>query len=422
MVKQLASESKLDYREPKNPAERSLRVRYRKTLPMIFEEDGKSFNVLACPDTGSYENIMSLETAQRLGVPIERLQIENEVFCTANGQVVMPIGKTVAKCSFAIGTSYTGPATQSVFHVFKTLPAPIIMGRNFLERTETWTKHRNRLVDEAVPIGQSPRVFSIGRHMRGIACILNRRLGQANIDTGSDLNFVSESFARTRGFDPDEECHKVMFADGSCALTRGTFHVNFAVGVGQDSYGFSPTSQAIVAEFHVLPGLSSDILIGQDIVEQLDIFASHHESFVTETSPTGESEVCIIRYIGKVEKWIREKLRKRKQSPASTCACRSRYLRPTANSPTPLLGHDMRREWELEDQRENARREAYEERVVDLIGAERDRAEADERIRRRQYELKKMIRVTNTSTATQRINNFSRSDQCLLAVRQDLCY
>ncbi|XXG96601.1 hypothetical protein Hte_002889 [Hypoxylon texense] len=160
----------------------------------------------------------------------------------------------------------------------------------FLEKTATLTKHRNRLVDEA-SLARGLRVFSTGKHMRSLACRLDEHIGLANVDTGSDLNFVSESFARARGFDPDEEYHEVGFADG-------TIRVNFAIGTIHNSIGFIPSSQTTEVEFHILPDLSSDILIGYDTIEELNIFTEHRKSFVTRTRRTGKSEVCIIRFIG----------------------------------------------------------------------------------------------------------------------------
>lgn len=245
---------------------------------------------------------MSLETAKRLGFSTEPL-IGGPTLSTANGQVIKSVGETIARCSFAEGWD-DDPKLPCVFRIIETLSVPLIMGLKFLEKTKTLTKHRDRLVDQFSLLSDGSRVFSTGKNMRSIACRLDEHVDLADIDTGSDLDVLSESFARAQGFNPDEVYHEVEFADGSTALTSGTIRVNFAVGIMDDSTGFIPRSQTIEVEFHVLADLSSDILVEQDTIEQLNIFTGHYQSLVTRTPRAEESEVCIIRYIGKVEKMI----------------------------------------------------------------------------------------------------------------------
>ncbi|KAI4863042.1 hypothetical protein F4820DRAFT_471943 [Hypoxylon rubiginosum] len=263
----------------------TFRVRHRKALPMVFEINVILYPILACPDTSSYDNIMSLETAQRLGFLIEESVGD---FRAANGRVIVPVGKTTASCSFATGTPYTDPKLESafhVFHIFRNLPVPLIMGLRFLQITETWTKYRDRLVEEVIPMIQSPRVYSIGKYQQCLTCKLDEHVGLANVDTGSDVNLVSVSFAETRNFDLDEEYHEVMLANGISVLTRGRIRVKFAVGLVQDA-----ANQTIDVEFHIFADLSSDILIRQNTIQELKIFELHSKSLITSTERVFESE------------------------------------------------------------------------------------------------------------------------------------
>lgn len=74
----------------------------------------------------------------------------------ANGGTVESVGKISAKCAFTTGASGTELVYECIFFfIFQKLAVPIIMGMEFLEKTETLGKHRDRLVEENVPILQN---------------------------------------------------------------------------------------------------------------------------------------------------------------------------------------------------------------------------------------------------------------------------
>ncbi|KAI1402247.1 hypothetical protein F4819DRAFT_455526 [Hypoxylon fuscum] len=287
-----------------------LRVQRRKVLPILFEKDGMPFSILACPDTGSDDNIISLEMARCLGLPIEPYQPTDGYFCMANGRAIRSVGIMITNCSFGTGTPCE--ELQCVFHVFSTLAVPLIMGLQFLELTETWTRHRDRLVEEATPTVQVPRVCSVGGPKKSLACDLDGYASLANVDTGSDLDFVSEAYARARGFHIEESSILVMFADGSTGLTCGVIRTAFAVRATGDVKGES----LIDIDFFVLAGLSSDVLIGQDTIEKLNIFTVYSDSFVPSIPRSGEPDINIIRYIGKMERKLKKKLHKMRNHQA----------------------------------------------------------------------------------------------------------
>ncbi|CAH0027647.1 unnamed protein product, partial [Clonostachys rhizophaga] len=294
---------------------RKINSRRRKVLPMMFETDGKNISITACPDTGSDVNIMSMDTARRLGFGSDIRKTEEVDFRLANNQPVKAIGQVDIACSFGIGTPWHDPSLSCIFEVFSALSVPLIMGMQFLEMTETYSKHQNRL------------------------------------DTGSDIDLISADYARNRGFPVAEVFHDIMLADGTVEQTCGLIRSSFTVGLVDDVRGFVSKSQNISVDFFVLPNLSSDVLIGQDTIEELNIFANHSESFVPSMSLTGESDVNIIRYIGKAEKAGKRLLAQ---------------LRGDVHSSNPISAADMERKWELEDQRENARREVRQEEIAQM--------------------------------------------------------
>lgn len=75
---------------------------------------------MTCPDSGSDENIIALETAQSLGFPISSKNDDQKAFFLANGKIVRALGKVQSSCNFASGTMAASPL-QTLFYVFETL-------------------------------------------------------------------------------------------------------------------------------------------------------------------------------------------------------------------------------------------------------------------------------------------------------------
>jgi hypothetical protein len=61
---------------------------------------------------------------------------------------------------------------ECIFFVFQKLAVLIIMGMEFLEKTETLSKHRDCLVEEIVPILQDFRVQAVGQPKKKKACFV----------------------------------------------------------------------------------------------------------------------------------------------------------------------------------------------------------------------------------------------------------
>lgn len=277
------------------------RLPRRKVLPMVLENDGQVFDMSACPDSGSDVNAMSCTAAQSLGCKIEPPEANITNFHLANGRPTGAIGRVAVECSFSTGTPWHNSALSCVFHVFNSLAVPLIMGMQFLEKTETLSKYHDRLVEELVPTRQGIMVNFIGRPLKSLVCQLDGCNGLAVADTGSDLDLISDNYARSRGFAIEEAYHELILADGSLALTRGVTCVSFTIGQVNEDGDFVSRSQAIKVDFYILENLSSDILIGQNTVLDLKVFTDHAESLIPSVSHLGEP-INIIRYKGKLEK------------------------------------------------------------------------------------------------------------------------
>ncbi|CAH0057798.1 unnamed protein product [Clonostachys solani] len=356
---------------------REISSRRRKVLPMMFETKCERISIAACPDTGSDVNIISLETARRLGFSSDIRKTEEVDFRLANNQPIKAIGQVDIACSFGAGTPWHDQSLYCIFQIFNSLSVPLIMGMQFLEMTETYSKYQDRLVEETVPRMHSLQISSVGRPRKSLICRLNAFVSLATADTGSDIDLISADYARSRGFQIDEVFHNIMLADGTVEQTCGLIRSSFTVGLVDDVRGFISKSQNISIDFFVLSNLSSDVLIGQDTIEELNIFANYSESFVPNISLTGESDVNIIRYIGKAE-------RAGKRLWAQ--------IRGDNQTSNPSSAADIERKWELDDQRENARREARHAEIDQMAEEHREAAKMAEATRISNYEATKTAR------------------------------
>jgi hypothetical protein len=260
---------------------------------------------VTCPDSGSDENIISLETVRKLEMKMEEPKDEPRKFSLANGKVVKAIGQVPMRFSFVAKSSHSSVESSffdCIFQVFASLAVPAIIGMEFLNRTETLSKHTDRLVEQHIPGTQSLRVSSIGTPKRNVICRLGSYVGCATADTGSDLDLVSPGFAKSRGFEVNLAHEMVEFADGSTGWTSGMISSSLSIGNIDSAWRFWLRGWSIPRNFYVLENLNADIILGQDTIEELDIFRLHSESFIPSIPRLGELEVNIIRHIGATER------------------------------------------------------------------------------------------------------------------------
>lgn len=202
------------------------RPRKRWALPVLFFTGSRAETVTACPDSGSDDNIISVELADRLALQIQSLgPSASAAFALANGTKVSAVGQVTAKCAFKIehpkdlnepdpDLDPSFPMIECVFYVFQTLAVPMIMGIEFLRSTKTLTEHRYRLVERPISSRQALRVSSIGRSKRNIVCQIDEHVACATADTGSDLDLVSPEFAASREFEVEDAYEQLEFAYG----------------------------------------------------------------------------------------------------------------------------------------------------------------------------------------------------------------
>ncbi|KAG5758554.1 hypothetical protein H9Q72_013310 [Fusarium xylarioides] len=232
------------------------------------------------------------------------------------------------------------------------------MGMGFLVATETLSKHTDRLLEQTISGMQALRVNSVGKSKRSAACRLDDLVGYATVDTGSDLNFVHPGVVAQGTFTVEPAVEYLEFADCSIGSTSGVFEAEFSIGIEDDSKEFQSRTRSINTEFYVLNILNTNILIGQDTADDLEVMTAHLDSLLIESA---DSAVNIIRHQGKLEQRVKRGLKQIKNIFNSSRTGPSQFISHHCNSHPRLTGAGTVAEQEssvtFELQRENAKNE-----------------------------------------------------------------
>src|ERR1700722_1833478 len=95
------------------------------------------------------------------------------------------------------------------------------------------------------------------------------------------MELVSLEFVKRKRYTitaPDAEHEEVQFVDGSTARTQGQVTMKFeAYG---DTFQEAVPTKARYRKFYVLDGLTTDFLLGEDLLYDINAFTDHASSFV----------------------------------------------------------------------------------------------------------------------------------------------
>ena len=171
-----------------------------------------------------------------------------------------------------------------VFHLLPDCAHSIILGNAFLAETETLTRNRHRIQVETVH-GQGIQHVNVAGSLnqRLIGC-LDGMETLALPDTGSEVHIVSEAYARKRGFDINtnhEHRNILRLANGSVQETVGQIEADWTCGEGGG--GGSKT-----LTFEVLAGCPYEVIIGQGLLFDDDVFLTPADWLVEDPSSNAE--------------------------------------------------------------------------------------------------------------------------------------
>ena len=275
----------------------------RKELPVTIN----GVKIVACHDSCAGGNFMSQELASNLQLDICAEKQKKGSFTLGNGKVVESIGKVMAVCTFTRDPSISATCW---FHVFNKLTAPLILGFPFLEDSKTLIMNRHRLQERSSHTSTYPMVNCIdSSQQKGLRfiCHIDNRETIMSADTASDLDLMSPSCVKKYKYKLMGGGRSVQLADTSIAQTIGKVLVTLVPADGRSFLKF----------FDVLPGLSSDMLLGEATLESIEAFTRLKDSFVNLPAATENPEFNILLDLGVVNKAIARYLRR----PFGTTQC-----------------------------------------------------------------------------------------------------
>ncbi len=123
-------------------------------------------------------------------------------------------------------------------------------------------------------------------------------------EIGSDESIVLLELAKRLGLP-----QVLQFVDGGEGLTSGSIDVRFVLGNLHCERGFVPRGSTLNLEFFILDNLTSDILVGQDTLEDLNAISQHGDLFIDSLPQPGLSDCNIIRHIGTLERTAKSALK-----------------------------------------------------------------------------------------------------------------
>lgn len=377
-------------------------------LPITFESIPGPATVIAIPDTGADENIISLSLALELGLEIDFDERHQIALGMINKKLIRCCGLVRTKCGFGMTSQLGQMGMSCVFRVSETTISPLIMSYTFLMETQTMSTYPNRLVSRFSSPFRFPRVRTAGRARERLRCSLDGQNIEAFPDTGSDVDVIGYNYAVRRGFTITPTKGRIMFADGSIQDSVGICSGQLAVGfdyrtntisesfgtgethsTNSDDKGISiPDSSSleeydgsdlelrnnrnvIATQFYVLQDINLDLLLGAGSLESLQVYTRHQDQLVSNPSQcASNSSLNRITLVGKVG----EKLR---------CAAIHVFGSTERSIGNTRRGFPCEQALCAADQRENARREG--------ARLEASRMTGDKKLKFEQLEAKKQV-------------------------------
>lgn len=255
----------------------------------------------AIPDTGAQFNIMAESYAKREGLSIDSSDPSKSRFLQmASGKLIKTIGTVDATWGFASDSSQNWKIT---FHILADFVYDLILGSQFLFTTKTMSHHKERLSRIPHPLGSLSVlcVNSLGFGSQQVKGHLQQEQVNALPDSGSEPNLLSYEYAQRRGWLKKmnmEDQNLLQFADGSIERTEGSISARWvpsSVKSKQEQVGLE-------AKFHVLRGCSHDVILGQDVLEETDMFFEHADSFFEVESDTEATGLNLVIWLPKKKK------------------------------------------------------------------------------------------------------------------------
>ncbi|KAJ9630978.1 hypothetical protein H2203_001506 [Taxawa tesnikishii (nom. ined.)] len=227
--------------------------------------------VSATADTGSDLDIISASFARKHSLTVDKrtahtFRLPSRRSIRSTGTVSLPFSFAGEKSRY-----------ERVFHVIENCVHDVILGRGFLNLTETLTKFAKRITKKLSSPLKRLQMCLLDAPSQRVWGSINGRSVSALPDTGSDLLIMSRRFAESAGFTitmggPCKTC--VQFADGSYAYTSG-------VVLGAD-WRFSRDESLkgrFKGDFHILDDFPFDVVLSNELLFDTEAFSQFGHCF-----------------------------------------------------------------------------------------------------------------------------------------------
>ena len=279
--------------------------RTRHGLPVTINTPCGPEPVPTYADTGSDVNIISETAARELGYQTSDFKPFQSPLKLPGGRLVKPIGELTT--SFWFGTRLE-PSERLEKISFCVLPgAPVILiGAVLLHQTKTMTEHRHRLVPIRRTNNRLSSLCSVGKPRMQVLCDVDHRLTVALADSGSDIDLVSPQFALDRNLEIHPSEHAIELADGSHIVSYGFIRTTVSLGTHLDSADAPHGKAATIVDCFVLEGLSQDIILGEQTLDELRIFTENQHVLVLASDTNEAMELNRIHSSSRILTWFKK--------------------------------------------------------------------------------------------------------------------
>lgn len=256
----------------------------------------------ALPDTGIIGNAICEDYALDLGAIIERPASKHH-FVNAKNQPFESVGTTKLTISIPEALSKTSPKRDWVcsFAVVKHLAAPLVLGNQFLRKTEALVSLSHLMVRKTISVisDKFDRLKKVWRFMhmdmptQKLGCSLDAEPAFAALDSGSDIDVVSLVYAKFRKWRikplPEGEGY-VLLANNELVKLSGYVETTLGIRGG-----------CIRRRLYVLDGLVCDVVLGDPTIEALDIFNKFQSSLVDTTVAEDMDPFHMIQWVEEID-------------------------------------------------------------------------------------------------------------------------
>ncbi|ORY08592.1 hypothetical protein BCR34DRAFT_589880 [Clohesyomyces aquaticus] len=238
----------------------------------------------------------------------------------------------------------------------------------------------------------------IGQQRQRLLCILNNGNVLALPDSGADLSLMSLRYARSRNLEIHHDRISLLYADNSEDFTVGSVIVQISFekskGLGDNYFESSlywrdpvpyNVSDKFWAKMYVVKELVQDVILGTDFLQEHRVLESSSDVFLNLPEiPDKMPEVQEILRVNRVERRIDQTLRNVKGGKGT-------------GKPASTLEEEL----EIEDQKENARRERESVRILAIEDRNEQRRAKEEEARiRHVYDAARSQKLAGSSVVT----------------------